>query len=387
MWIDGHSALHIIDRETRYSAPNFWAHKVHNCSVMDIIFTGYPETTSLEEGKHFTAAICFRPHCQEFRKSTLILGGIEPEKPRFFSEIPRVSSNRLDVALSSCNVFQIDRYTSQCFLRNKDQLHMQSNLNWPSSCHRILVADIPSWVCRGSCNETLCPRCIFSKFHNTYFQDSLITRVDDTLGEETEHVGAFEEENSRTVGWKPRTTTLPFLFNGFWIDNQDFDGYILALKNYSVIPLDLPSTYIAGYVNSAIGNNADNSSCSARTLIELAGSKIQSVCNLNTTERHPWSHRIVCGVRTFIQRESQIRKHRGSFSGWSVCQAILCPQRTTETKRIGRILTTPEWTVPVSLRSWLPTSHFCWCCAGRQLTILRENSPCAGLLLLFFTKK
>ncbi len=56
--------------------------------------------------------------------------------------------------------------------------------------------------------------CLFYKLSNTGFQDIQVTQVDDTLGGGTEEIGALEEETSKTFECKPRTTTLPLLFNG-----------------------------------------------------------------------------------------------------------------------------------------------------------------------------
>ncbi len=44
-----------------------------------------------------------------------------------------------------------------------------------------------------------------------------------------------------------------------------------------------------------------------------------------------------------------------------------------EKKHVGGVLGTPEWTIPVSLRSRLPTSQYLWYWVGLQLTIRRYS--------------
>ncbi len=67
---------------------------------------------------------------------------------------------------------------------------------------------------------------------DTELQGIQVTQVDDTLGGGTVEFGKLEGEKSNKFECQPRKTTLPFLFNGLWIDKHHSGGYIIHQNDY-----------------------------------------------------------------------------------------------------------------------------------------------------------
>ncbi len=74
--------------------------------------------------------------------------------------------------------------------------------------------------------------CLFYKLSNGSLQGIQATPVDDTLGGGDDEFAALEKEKSKQFECKPRTNSLPFQFNGFWVDKHESGGYILHQKDY-----------------------------------------------------------------------------------------------------------------------------------------------------------
>ncbi len=66
----------------------------------------------------------------------------------------------------------------------------------------------------------------------TVFKVSRLLKSMILLEVEPKHLVLLKKENTKKFECKPRTTTFPFLFNGFWVDKHDSGGYILHQNDY-----------------------------------------------------------------------------------------------------------------------------------------------------------
>ncbi len=196
-----------------------------------------------------------------FKARLVILGHIDPEKPRVVKEAPTVlkSSIRLAIALIAGKGFQIwSRDISQAFLQSEDPLRRTVYIRPPKGEHILErigaepgsllhaikpqygLSDAPGYWWQTfrrwhvedlGMKPSLLDPCLFYKLNDTELQGIQVTQVDDTLGGGTVEFGKLEEEKSK-FECKPRTTTLPFLFNGLWIDKHHSGGYIIHENDY-----------------------------------------------------------------------------------------------------------------------------------------------------------
>ncbi len=65
--------------------------------------------------------------------------------------------------------------------------------------------------------------CVFYKLSNGSLHEIQATQVDDTLGRGDDEFAALEEEKYKKLECKPRTNSLSFQFNGFWLTSTSLE--------------------------------------------------------------------------------------------------------------------------------------------------------------------
>ncbi len=204
-----------------------------------------PHDATILQSRSSSLSKLLRNPDEYFKARLVILVHIDPDKPRVVNEAPTVlkSSVRLAVALIASKSFQIWSWDiSQAFLQSEDPLRRTVYFQPNKGEHilertgaepgAILHAIRPQyglsdalgylwttfrrWHAKDlEMQPSVLDPCLFYKFDCNCFQGIQVSQVDDTLGRGTEAFGALEEEKSKKFECKPRTTTLPFLFNGF----------------------------------------------------------------------------------------------------------------------------------------------------------------------------
>ncbi len=199
---------------------------------------------------------------EEYKPRLVILGHIDPDKPRIVNEAPTVmrSSVRLAITLIASHNFQLwSRDITLAFLKSKDELQRDIYVRMPKGENllehigappgSILKAVKPQYglaespgywwqtfrhwhVSDLNMSASALDPCLFYKTNTQGLEGIQVTQVDDTCGGGNETFAALEAEKSLLFNCKPRTTDFPMKFNGLWIERFQKNGYLTHQNDY-----------------------------------------------------------------------------------------------------------------------------------------------------------
>ena len=199
---------------------------------------------------------------QYFKARLVILGHVDPEKPRVVNEAPTVlkSSVRLVLTLIASHSFTVwSRDITLAFIQSKENLKRDVYVRPPKGENilskigappgSILKAIKPQYGLAESpgywwqtfrdwhvtdlkMGVTALDPCFFFKHGPQGLEGIQITQVDDTCGGGNNDFSILESKQAQKFNSKPRTSEMPIKFNGSWIDKLDNNNFIIHQKDY-----------------------------------------------------------------------------------------------------------------------------------------------------------
>eukprot|EP00171_Calliarthron_tuberculosum_P000888 IDg888t1 len=202
---------------------------------------------------------------QLFKARLVILGHVDPDKPRVVNEAPTVlkSSIRLSATIIASYKFKYkwSRDITQAFAQSDTPLQRKVYVRPPKGEKLLLERiGVPSgsllhavkpgyglpespgywWQTFKKWHEddlgmkpTSLDPCLFYKVVNSVLEGVEVTQVDDTFGGGKESFSKLEEMKSSRFECHPRSEKLPIKFNGFWIDKHESGGFIMHQKDFA----------------------------------------------------------------------------------------------------------------------------------------------------------
>jgi len=204
----------------------------------------------------------FNEKDEYFKARLVILGHVDPDKPRVVCEAPTVlkSSVRLLLSLAATYGFKIwSRDISQAFIQSDEPLRRTVYVKPPKGENVLDQIGAP----KGSMLKAIKPQyglpespgywwktfkrwhendlgmkptaldpCFFYKHDKDQLHGIQVTQVDDTLGSGIASFSNMEITKSKKFECKPRSQLLPMKFNGIWIEECKNGGYKIHQNDY-----------------------------------------------------------------------------------------------------------------------------------------------------------
>lgn len=239
-----------------------------------------PHNPTILQSRFVLAIKNFSESDQYFKARLVILGHIDPDKPRIVNEAPTVlrSSIRMIVALAASFGFKLwSRDISQAFIQSDEPLHRTVFVRPPKGenvleqigapPNSILKAIKPQYGLPESpgywwqtfrrwheidlkMKSSALDPCLFYKHIDGKLEGIQVTQVDDTVGTGTERFSKLEIEKSSKFECKPRTESFPMKFNGMILEKSG-NGYVINQHEYCTkmepIPTELNYSELATF--------------------------------------------------------------------------------------------------------------------------------------------